>query len=236
SLSAIVERLFSLDAVYIVTGIVLFVFAWFTWTDRGNRRRTSAIFWAILGIIFAFGTWMPHSLTGVLVLGMVVMDGANRVAPGSVREPTNEEQRAGADRLRHRIFVPVLTIPLVTVVFALVAARLGSDVTRAALVGLGLGGIVAMFVCLTITGGGMRTMMEHGRRLNDAIGAVTILPQLLASLGVIFAAAKVGDLIAGAIQHIIPPGRLFLLVMANCLGMALFSIVMGNSFAAFPVI
>ena len=30
--------------------------------------------------------------------------------------------------------------------------------------------------------------------------------------------------------------NLFLLVLANCLGMALFTIVMGNSFAAFPVI
>jgi uncharacterized membrane protein len=68
------------------------------------------------------------------------------------------------------------------------------------------------------------------------MGAVNILPQLLASLGVIFTAAKVGDLIAGGIIRIIPGDNLFLLVLANCLGMSLFTIVMGNSFAAFPVI
>jgi uncharacterized membrane protein len=68
------------------------------------------------------------------------------------------------------------------------------------------------------------------------MGAVNILPQLLASLGVIFTAAGVGNLIAQGIQQIIPGNNLFLLVLANCLGMALFTIVMGNSFAAFPVI
>jgi uncharacterized membrane protein len=104
------------------------------------------------------------------------------------------------------------------------------------LVGLGFGGVTAMAVGLLITGGKQRVMMNEGRRLNDAMGAVNILPQLLASLGVIFTAAGVGQLIAGAIQRIVPGDNLFLLVLANCMGMALFTITMGNSFAAFPVI
>jgi uncharacterized membrane protein len=68
------------------------------------------------------------------------------------------------------------------------------------------------------------------------MGAVNILPQLLASLGLIFTASKIGDLIAGGIHYIIPGEYLFPLIVANCLGMALFTMVMGNSFAAFPVI
>ena len=229
------EKVFSLDTVYVLTGVVLFVLAALTWADEQNpRRRSSALFWLILGAIFAFGTWLPHSLTGLLVLVMVGLDGAQRVTRGAVPDPTREEQEEGVRRLRNRIFIPVLMIPLVTFVFAF--ARIGGDVTRSALVGLGFGGVVAMFVCMKMTGGGLRMAMEQGRRLNDAIGTVTILPQLLASLGVIFAAAKVGDLIAHGIQQIIPADNLFLLVLANCLGMALFTIVMGNSFAAFPVI
>jgi uncharacterized membrane protein len=110
------------------------------------------------------------------------------------------------------------------------------DANRGALVGLGFGGLAAMFACLKLTGGGARALMNEGRRLNEAMGAVNILPQLLASLGVIFTAAGVGNLIAQGIQQIIPANNLFLLVLANCLGMALFTIVMGNSFAAFPVI
>ena len=95
---------------------------------------------------------------------------------------------------------------------------------------------VAMMAGMALTGGTARELMEEGRRLNDSMGAVNILPQLLASLGVVFTAAKVGDLIANGIQRIIPDNSLFPLVLANCLGMTLFTLVMGNSFAAFPVI
>ena len=93
-----------------------------------------------------------------------------------------------------------------------------------------------MAASLWITKDKWPVLMQEGRRLNEAMGAVNILPQLLASLGVIFTAAKVGELIASGIHRIIPGDSLFLLVLANCLGMALFTIVMGNSFAAFPVI
>jgi uncharacterized membrane protein len=68
------------------------------------------------------------------------------------------------------------------------------------------------------------------------MGSVNILPQLLASLGVIFAAAGVGELVARGIVQVVPRDHLFLLIVANCLGMSLFTMVMGNSFAAFPVI
>jgi uncharacterized membrane protein len=89
---------------------------------------------------------------------------------------------------------------------------------------------------LGLTRASPRALLEEGRRLNETMGAVNILPQLLASLGIIFTAAKVGELLAGAIVQAIPGNSLFLLVLANCLSMAAFTLIMGNSFAAFPVI
>jgi uncharacterized membrane protein len=231
-----IETLFSLDAVYVFTGIVLFVFAGMTFVDRGNSRRIgSGCFWLVLGVIFAFGSLMPYWLTGLLVLLMVAIDGLGRVAK-SPTEERHAEQTEYARRLGNRIFIPVLAIPLVTFAFAIVFRLLGLDANRGALVGLGFGALVAMVIGLLLTGSTWRVMMNEGRRLNEAMGAVNILPQLLASLGVIFTAAKVGDLIAAGIQQVIPGNNLFLLVLANCLGMALFTMVMGNSFAAFPVI
>ncbi len=237
SLSSLASLIFSLNTVYFLTGIVLFIFAVMSFADRGHPRRLgSGCFWLILGVIFACGHLLPHWLTGILVLVMVGIDGSGRVARGSSVEATKAEQAEQARRLKDRIFIPVLVIPFVTVVFAVAFRLLGLDVNRGALVGLGFGGIAAMIAGLRLTGGTVRTMIEEGRRLNDAMGSVNILPQLLASLGVIFTAAKVGELMASGIYRIIPPENLFLLVLANCLGMALFTIVMGNSFAAFPVI
>ncbi|HKP10988.1 MAG TPA: DUF979 domain-containing protein [Blastocatellia bacterium] len=240
AITSLANALFSLGAVYVLTGAVLWVFAAMTFRDRGNRRRVgSGLFWLILGTTFIFGGVLPHWVTGLLVLAMVAIDGLGRVARGTSPEPTPAEQRAEARRLGDKIFLPVLMIPAITFGCAATALTLkwfAGDVNRAALVGLGLSGIVAALVGMRLTGGTPQMTMEQGRRLNDAVGTVSILPQLLASLGVIFAAAKVGDLVAQGIQQIIPADNLFLLVLANCLGMALFTVVMGNSFAAFPVI
>jgi uncharacterized membrane protein len=236
-LASVPAIIFSLDTVYVLTGIVLLVFAAMTLRDGANPRRAgTATFWLTLGVIFAAGSLMPHWLTGLMVLGMVALDGAGRVSRGSYNETTKAEQVKEADHLKDRIFVPVLVIPIVTLGFAVAFRLLGLDVNKGALVGLGFGGISAMIVGLALTKGSSRAMMDEGRRLNDAMGSVNILPQLLASLGVIFTAAKIGDLIAGGIQSVIPDHNLFLLVLANCLGMTLFTMVMGNSFAAFPVI
>ena len=242
-MASLSRALFSLDTVYVLTGLVLWVFAAMTVRDVANKRGIgSAFFWFILGVVFIFGSVLPHWLTGLLVLAMVVIDGTGGVSRGDYNESTKAEQAEHARRLGDKIFVPVLMIPLVTVVFALtfrfryMQELFSLDATRGALVGLGFGGLIAMACSLWLTGDKTRVLMNEGRRLNDAMGAVNILPQLLASLGVIFTAAKVGDLIASGIYHIIPANNLFLLVLANCLGAALFSMVMGNSFAAFPVI
>jgi uncharacterized membrane protein len=251
SFSSIARGLFSLESVYVMTGLLLWIFAALTFVDAGHKRRIgTGLFWLILGVIFVAGGIMPHWMTGILVLVMVVIDGMGRVTRGSYKESTKQQKSEQAAKLGDRIFIPVLVIPLVTFAFAIAFWLLHLDMNRGALVGLGFGGVAAMAVGLILTRGpaGARTppgtrparpvlaMMDDGRRINDAMGAVNILPQLLASLGIIFTAAKIGDLIASGIHWIIPGNSLFLLVLANCVGMSLFTIVTGNSFAAFPVI
>jgi uncharacterized membrane protein len=238
-LSNIAAALFSLDAVYVLTGVVLWVFAALNFRDRENaNRRGSALFWLILGVIFALGSLMPHWLTGVLVLLMVCIDGAGRVGHKPHDGETTKTGQAVQQEptLGNRIFLPVLLIPLLAFGFALAFRLFGGDTSRGALVGLGFGGAAALVAGLRLTRGTAREAFEEGRRLNDSMGSVIILPQLLASLGVIFTASGVGLLIAEGIKGVIPGESLFLLIVANCLGMTLFTLVMGNSFAAFPVI
>ena len=63
-----------------------------------------------------------------------------------------------------------------------------------------------------------------------------ILPQVLAALGSLFTAAGVGAVIAAGVGAIIPEGNHFIAVAVYCIGMALFTMIMGNGFAAFAVI
>lgn len=238
-MTAITSALFSLNAVYVMTGIVLLVFAALNFNDRTNKHRVgTALFWFILGLIFAVGSLLPTWFAGVLVLLMVAIDGAGRVARGrDADEVTKSGQiKPQESTLGNKIFLPVLCIPFITFGCAIVFRYLGFNSNDGALVGLGYGGVAAVFAGIALTRGTLRQAFQEGRRLNDAMGAVNILPALLASLGVIFTASKIGDLIAQGIHKIIPGPNLFLLIVANCLGMALFTMVMGNSFAAFPVI
>lgn len=50
-----------------------------------------------------------------------------------------------------------------------------------------------------------------------------------------FAVAGVGEVVGGLIGRAIPAGSLIGAILAYGLGMALFTIIMGNAFAAFPV-
>ena len=72
-------------------------------------------------------------------------------------------------------------------------------------------------------------------RLLDAIGWAAVLPQLLAALGAVFAIAGVGDIVGAGVRSVIPDGSVFLTVCVFALGMAGFTMIMGNAFAAFPV-
>lgn len=260
ALAPFLKLLFSLDPIYALTGFLLWGFSGMTFADKSNpHRKSSGLFWLIFGTLFSLGSFLPHWVTGLSILAMVAIDGAGRVRHGTYDEATKEEQAREARRLGDKLFLPVLAIPIVTfgfaaLAFALAKSGIAADVMsqmwpgatdreqltrlieRGALVGLGFGGLAAMWFVMRLTGGSFRMMMNEGRRLNDAIGSLSILPQLLASLGVVFRSAKIGDIIAGGITKIIPADSLFLLVFANCLSMSLFTIVTGNSFAAFPVI
>ena len=227
--------LFTLEAVYVVTGMVLFAFALLTLADRAHPHRWgTGAFWLVLGIIFTLGSVLPHWTTGILVLVLVALDGAGQVRHHPRRDAAVDV--VSSSRLGDRIFLPVVLIPAVTFVFALAFRVLGRDANTGALVGLGYGSVAAMAAAMLLTRSGPLTLLSEGRRLNELMGAANILPQLLASLGVIFTAAQLGTLIAGGIVQLVPADHLFLLVLATCLSMTLLTMVMGNSFAAFPVI
>ena len=227
--------LFNMETVYAVTGLLLFCFASSTAADRTNPHRvSSAFFWLLLGVIFAFGSILPHWLSGIIVIAIVSIDGAGRVSRGN--NNASPESAPARRPLGNRIFLPVIAIPVVTILLAVVFRLVGVDANRGALVGLGYGGMAALALAVFLTKSSLGLAIREGRRLNETMGAVNILPQLLASLGVIFTSAGVGNLIAEGIRSVMPGDNLFLLILANCVGMTLFTILVGNSFAAFPVI
>jgi uncharacterized membrane protein len=234
---SILDAVFSLEAVFVLSGLTLVVIAIATFADRKNPARIgTGLFWLLLGIAFALGGVLPAWITGLLVVGLAAIDGLGRVRSGSYDEAPLEERARAADRLGWRIFVPVLMIPIVTYASSLALSGSGVDPNRLVFVSLGYASILAALVALAITRARPIRLVDDGRRLADAIGAVVILPQLLASLGTLFRNAGVGEVIAGIVTAVVPEGNLLVVVVVCCASVAVFTFLLGNSFAAFPVI
>jgi uncharacterized membrane protein len=233
----VLDWLLSLEAIFVMSGVVLVVFGAFTFADRANTARVgTGLFWTLLGIAFALGSYLPSWLTGLLVVAMVLLDTFGLVRRGEYGEATHEEKVRGADRFGYWIFLPVMMIPALTYGASLLVSGAGIDGTRVVFVSLGYASVLAGIVALAVTRARPVLLVHEGRRLADAIGAVVILPQLLASLGTLFRVAGVGDVIKGLVTSVVPEGSLFAVVLVCCASVAAFTFVMGNSFAAFPVI
>jgi len=210
--------------------------------DRSNPRRlANGLFWGLVAATMLAADRMPAAVVGGIVVALACLAGFGGLGRGRCDEGTPAAREASARRLGNRLFFPALLIPLVAVLVAVPLADLqvggmrvfGAQLTT--LVGLGVACVVAVAAALLMTRSAPAAAIEQSRRLLDAIGWAALLPLLLATLGSVFAATGVGDAVAGLIRMLIPVENRFVVVLAYALGMAAFTMVMGNAFAAFPV-
>ena len=233
----------TLQGIYWLAGLYLLCVAALGLRDRGNpRRMTTALFWALLGAMFLAADRLAPAAVGVVVVALAGLAGFGGLGRGRYADTSASEKHAEAARLGNRLFLPALLIPGVCVLFAVVlkdaalgsVRLLGSEQTT--LVALGIACAVAAIAACRLTRQTPWSAIEQSRRLIDAVGWAAILPLLLATLGGVFASAGVGDAVAGLVRAAIPVENRMLVLVAYAVGMALFTMIMGNAFAAFPVL
>lgn len=227
---------------YMLAGAVFAAFAVSSAVDRTNPKRFgNAAFWGMLATSFWFGDLLGDLGNGVLVLLLVGLAGAHLLGKGKLASTTLKERQSLSERYGNRLFLPALIIPITafagTLAFNYTPLKhLGLiDPKSVTLVLLGLGVIIAMVACFAWLRPPLLAPVEEGRRLMDSIGWAAVLPQMLAALGAIFAAAGVGTTVGAIASAILPDGSTFLAVLLYAGGMAAFTMIMGNAFAAFPV-
>jgi uncharacterized membrane protein len=227
---------------YVLAGAVFASFAVGSARDGTNSKRWgNAAFWGLLAVSFWFGDVLGDIGNGVLVLALVAVAGAHLLGRGSKESTSLDQRERFSERYGNRLFLPALVIPFTALVGTLLfnytplKATGLIDPKAVTLVLLGLGVIVALIACYVWLRPPATAPVEEGRRLMDSIGWAAVLPQMLASLGAVFAAAGVGTTIGALAGAIIPHGSIFLAVLLYALGMVVFTMIMGNAFAAFPV-
>ena len=218
-----------LEVVYIIIGLICIYTAVRNLTDKANPSPAgTALFWGSVGVVIAFGRWLPDIASGALILIMSASAILRLVKPGADLAPTAEQTKAKFDRIGMKIFIPALSIG----VFSLIFALLGGN----ALVGTGFGVLVAMVLLFIFsTDNRPKVFFDDAARFLSVVGPTSMLPPLLAVLGSVFTLSGVGDVIADIAGRFIPAGNVNLGIVVYALGMMIFTMIMGNAFAAITV-
>ncbi len=232
----------SIQYLYWLAGVILAITAFMTATDRSNPKRwTTGLFWGLFAIAFLVGEKLPPVWVGVGVIVMALIAGFGGVGFGQHQNLNDRARRESAGRLKNKLFIPALAIPLVTVIGAVLLKNIKFgdvfllDPANSTFVSLGIGSLVALGLACWLTRDTPVQAMRESRRLTEALGWALVLPQMLAMLGLVFNDAGVGKAVAHLATAYINLDFRLVAVMVYVLGMALFTIVMGNGFAAFPV-
>ena len=237
-----------IEYLYWLVGAFLLATAWF---NLRARRWPLVGFWTLLALPFLFGEAMlaaeqegvrwPVQAMGMAVIALGLM--ATRIRLGTHPDSRAETERRtqSAERLGNRLFTPALGIPALTLLLFLAGTWLipvGINLFEhkaITLSSLGVASVLTLFLAMRTTRASFAVGVREGSRLLDSISWAVLLPMLLATLGAVFTATGVGDAIASLTTQAIPVDNRMVVLLAFALGMVVFTIIMGNAFAAFPV-
>lgn len=221
-----------LNIVWIIVGLITIYAGIKNLLDKENPSRYgTALFWCSFGIVCAFGTWLPAKVSGVLVILMCLPPIFKKVKVGKVDAPTSDYTMKQHQKVGMKIFIPAVCIGIFSLIFALF-----SNISP--LVAIMFGVIVAIIILMIYnpTENKPVVFLKESERFLSIMGPLCMLPMLLGCLGGVFTKAGVGEVVASIVAKIVPQGNVNIGIIVFAVGMALFTMIMGNAFAAITVI
>ena len=222
-----------MEIIYFIIGLLCIYCGVKNLKDKENPEPVGTfIFWAVLGVVLALGRWLPSLVSGILVVVMCIPAILKKVKKGAVSAATKAETEATYEKIGMKIFVPTLSIGMLAVICAITGMGIGLS----ALNGVALGVIVAIILLMIMNRDNKpSTFLNDSERMLSTVGPLSMLPMLLACLGSVFTAACVGDVISDLVSHIIHEGNVNAGIVVYAIGMMLFTMIMGNAYAAITV-
>ena len=232
----------TLQHVFYLMGAMFAAYALLSLTDRTNKKRFgNAAFWGLVALSLVAGDRLGDLANGWLVLGLAGLASFNLLGRGTP-ETSEVEREAFGERFGNRLFLPILIVLVTavagTLLYLYVPALHASglfETNRETFVLLCFGVLLALAFGFVWLKPPPLAPLQEGRRLVDAVGWAIVLPMMLSALGLVLRDTGVGTTIGGLILAVIPENSVLPAVFAFGLGMAFFTILTGNAFAAFPV-
>lgn len=222
-----------MEVIYIIIGLLCINCGVKNLKDKENSEPVGTfIFWAVLGVVIALGRWLPALVSGILVVVMCLPAIFKKVKKGAVSAATKTETEAAYEKIGMKIFAPTLSIG----VLAVICAITGMGIGLSALNGVAIGVLVSIILLMIMNKENKpSTFLNDSERMLSTVGPLSMLPMLLACLGTVFTKAGVGDVISDLVSHIIPEGNVNAGIVVYAIGMMLFTMIMGNAYAAITV-
>ena len=222
-----------MEVIYIIIGLLCINCGVKNLKDKENSEPVGTfIFWAVLGVVIALGRWLPSLVSGILVVVMCLPAIFKKVKKGAVSAATKAETEAAYEKIGMKIFAPTLSIG----VMAVICAITGMGIGLSALNGVAIGVLVSIILLMIMNKENKpSTFLNDSERMLSTVGPLSMLPMLLACLGTVFTKAGVGDVISDLVSHIIPEGNVNAGIVVYAIGMMLFTMIMGNAYAAITV-
>ena len=220
-----------LNVVWLIIGLITIYAGIKNLLDKENPSRVgTAVFWCSFGIVCGFGTWLPAIVSGDLVLIMCLPPIFKKVKIGKVDNPTKEHTEQQFKKIGMKIFIPAFSVAVCSLFFALFS-------NMSSMVAITLGVVVAMILLIAYDSKQNKPVvfLKDSERFLGITGPLSMLPQLLGCLGGVFTAAGVGDVVAQLVEKIVPKGNVNIGIIVYAIGMVLFTMIMGNAFAAITV-
>ncbi|MCR8744737.1 DUF979 domain-containing protein [Romboutsia lituseburensis] len=223
----------SLEIFYALMGLLMIVIAIKSYkTIDSNKKYGTALFWILMSIPFIFGTLIPANIIGLILILSSLLTLTKQVVFAKYDMLSEEFGQKQSEKLGNKIFWPSLVLA-----FAAVAVAMGLKAYRSSSqFAIGAGAVIALISAFMLTKAKISTTVDDSARLLQQMGPASMLPQLLVALGALFTTAGVGEVISNIISGVVPADSRFFGVVAYVLGMAIFTMIMGNAFAAFAVI
>lgn len=220
-----------LNVVWVIIGLIAIYAGVKNLLDEENPSRVgTAVFWGSFGIVCAFGSWIPAKLSGALVIIMCLPPIFKKVKVGHVDTPSKEHTLEQYKKVGMKIFFPAVCVGIFSLVLAFFS-------NISSMVAVTLGVFVAMIILIAYNPEENKPVvfLKESERFLSIMGPLCMLPQLLGCLGGVFTAAGVGEVVAGIVENIVPKGNVNVGIIVFAIGMALFTMIMGNAFAAITV-
>lgn len=218
-----------LELIYIFIGLICLYTGIKNFKDKTNKNRIgTAIFWCLLGVVIGFGNWIPNKINGALIIMLTLPAIFKKVGTGEKKSIPQEKIQESANKIGIKLFLPALSIGIFAIIFALLSFS--------PLVGIGVGVIVGIILLRIYSKENtINVFLNEAADTLSILGPLSLMPLLLASLGSIFEKAGVGQVISKLVSYIVPEGNVTIGIIVFALGMVLFTMIMGNAFAAITV-